>query len=65
LFQDEIGLKEWAQSLRMAHKTSHELLTSMAKKAGKIYGTDPSTPPSSSSNHHKPSPCLNRSTNGN
>ncbi|XP_059481105.1 G protein-coupled receptor kinase 1 [Neocloeon triangulifer] len=61
---DEIGLKEWAQSLRLAHKTSHELLTSMAKKAGKIYGTDPSTPPSSSSNH-KPSPCTNRSTNGN
>lgn len=39
-FQDEIGLKEWALSLRSAHKCSQELLASMAKKAGKIYGTD-------------------------
>lgn len=39
-FQDEIGLKEWAISLRSAHKCSQELLASMAKKAGKIYGTD-------------------------
>lgn len=38
--QDEIGLKEWAQSLRSAHKKSQELLGSMAKKAGKIYGTE-------------------------
>lgn len=38
--QDEIGLKEWALSLRSAHKRSLELLGSMAKKAGKIYGTD-------------------------
>lgn len=37
--QDEIGLKEWALSLRTAHKTSQELLNSVAKKAGKIYGT--------------------------
>ncbi|KAK6625003.1 G protein-coupled receptor kinase 1 [Polyplax serrata] len=37
---DEIGLKEWALSLRSAHKRSLELLGSMAKKAGKIYGTD-------------------------
>jgi beta-adrenergic-receptor kinase len=34
---DEIGLKEWAISLRTALKCSHELLSSM-KKAGKIYG---------------------------
>lgn len=38
--QDEIGLKEWAQSLRSAHKLSQELLGSMARKAGKIYGTE-------------------------
>ncbi|XP_031639117.1 G protein-coupled receptor kinase 1-like [Contarinia nasturtii] len=36
---DEIGLKEWALSLRSAHKLSQELLGSMARKAGKIYGT--------------------------
>lgn len=40
LLQDEIGLKEWALSMRSAHKLSQELLGSMAKKAGKIYGTD-------------------------
>lgn len=38
--QDEIGLKEWGLSLRSAHKISQELLGSMAKKAGKIYGTE-------------------------
>ncbi|GLH01043.1 Serine/threonine-protein kinase Warts [Gryllus bimaculatus] len=37
---DEIGLKEWSLSLRSAHKCSLELLSSMAKKAGKIYGTE-------------------------
>ncbi|KAL5288004.1 ADRBK2 family protein [Megaselia abdita] len=37
---DEIGLKEWGLSLRSAHKISQELLGSMAKKAGKIYGTE-------------------------
>uniref|UniRef100_A0A6B2EBJ6 G protein-coupled receptor kinase n=1 Tax=Phlebotomus kandelakii TaxID=1109342 RepID=A0A6B2EBJ6_9DIPT len=37
---DEIGLKEWSLSLRSAHKLSQELLGSMAKKAGKIYGTE-------------------------
>ena len=36
---DEIGLKEWSSSLRAAHKCSFELLSSLAKKAGKIYGT--------------------------
>lgn len=36
---DEIGLKEWNSSLRVAHKCSFELLSSLAKKAGKIYGT--------------------------
>lgn len=36
---DEIGLKEWSSSLRTAHKCSFELLSSLAKKAGKIYGT--------------------------
>lgn len=43
--QDEIGLKEWAQSLRSAHKLSQELLGSMARKAGKIYGTERDTVP--------------------
>lgn len=38
--QDEIGLKEWASSLRSAHKMSQDLLGSMAKKAGKIYGSE-------------------------
>ncbi|XP_070854347.1 G protein-coupled receptor kinase 1 isoform X4 [Drosophila suzukii] len=37
---DEIGLKEWASSLRSAHKISQDLLGSMAKKAGKIYGSE-------------------------
>ncbi|CAN7985211.1 unnamed protein product [Ixodes pacificus] len=36
---DEIGLKEWLLSLRSTLKDSQELLSSMAKKAGKIYGT--------------------------
>lgn len=40
LLQDEIGLKEWAFSLRSAHKKSQELLGSMARKAGKIYGSE-------------------------
>lgn len=42
-------MKEWALSLRSAHKLSQELLGSMAKKAGKIYGTerDPSMKSSS------------------
>ncbi|XP_014221698.1 G protein-coupled receptor kinase 1 isoform X1 [Trichogramma pretiosum] len=39
LSQDEISLKEWAISLRAAHKASMEMLGNMAKKAGKIYGT--------------------------
>ena len=38
--QDEIGLKEWVLSLRSAHKTSLDMLGKMAKKAGKIYGTE-------------------------
>ncbi|XP_013781792.2 G protein-coupled receptor kinase 1-like [Limulus polyphemus] len=37
---DEIGLKEWLISLKSTHKNSLELLGNMAKKAGKIYGTD-------------------------
>ena len=38
LLQNEIGLKEWASSLRTAHEMSLELLKNMARKAGKIYG---------------------------
>lgn len=38
--QDEIGLKEWLTSLKSTYKNSLELLASMAKKAGKIYGTE-------------------------
>merc|ERR1719225_1430072 len=37
---DEIGLKEWSISLRNTLRNSHELLSGLAKKAGKIYGTD-------------------------
>ncbi|KAK0078529.1 hypothetical protein PV325_002391 [Microctonus aethiopoides] len=53
--QDEISLKEWALSLRSAHKCSMEMLGNMARKAGKIYGTerDAVIPP------------MQRSTNGN
>uniref|UniRef100_A0A8D8SC45 G protein-coupled receptor kinase n=1 Tax=Cacopsylla melanoneura TaxID=428564 RepID=A0A8D8SC45_9HEMI len=53
---DEIGLKEWSLSLRSAHKCSHELLGSMARKAGKIYGT---------TDRDKNSILANRTTNGN
>jgi len=45
---DEIGLKEWSSSLRTAHKCSFELLSSLAKKAGKIYGTENSSSGASS-----------------
>ena len=37
---DKIGLKEWINSLQAAHKYSLELLSSVAKKGGKVYGTD-------------------------
>jgi len=37
---DEIGLKEWNIHLGSTLRKSHELLSSLAKKAGKIYGTD-------------------------
>jgi len=37
---DEIGLKEWAGNLKSTLRCSHELLSGLAKKAGKIYGTD-------------------------
>lgn len=40
VFQDEIGLKEWSVSLRSAYNQSQAILNSMAKKAGKIYGTE-------------------------
>ena len=36
---DEVGLKEWAISLNQAYKTSQELFSGLAKKAGKIYGS--------------------------
>merc|ERR1712106_647294 len=35
---DEIGLKEWSINLRTTLRCSHELLSGLAKKAGKIYG---------------------------
>jgi len=37
---DEIGLKEWSSNLKSTLRCSHELLSGLAKKAGKIYGTD-------------------------
>ena len=60
LAQDEVGLKEWLTSLRTAHKCSLELLANMARKAGKIYGTD-----LDSNNRHHSSPVASRSANGN
>lgn len=57
-YNDEIGLKEWSSSLRSAHKCSLELLSTIAKKAGKIYGTDntavssTSTTTTTSTTHH-------------
>ncbi|KZC04507.1 G protein-coupled receptor kinase 1, partial [Dufourea novaeangliae] len=54
-YHDEISLKEWAVSLRSAHKCSMEMLGNIAKKAGKIYGTD----------RDAMIPALQRSTNGN
>ncbi|XP_031353443.1 G protein-coupled receptor kinase 1-like [Photinus pyralis] len=54
---DEIGLKEWLTSLKSAHKISQELLGSMAKKAGKIYGTD--------SNNLNRNAIIARNANGN
>lgn len=38
--KDEIGLKEWSVSLRSPYNQSQAILNSMAKKAGKIYGTE-------------------------
>jgi beta-adrenergic-receptor kinase len=55
--QDEIGLNEWSISLRSAHKNSLELLSSMARKAGKIYGAE-------IEQNSKNSPAMNRSANG-
>ncbi|KAF7995119.1 hypothetical protein HCN44_004591 [Aphidius gifuensis] len=52
---DEISLKEWALSLRSAHKNSTEMLGNMAIKAGKIYGTE----------REAVIPPIQRSTNGN
>ena len=60
-WQDEIGLKEWAYSLRSAHKNSQELLGSMAKKAGKIYGTERDN---AAANNRNPV-ISSRNTNGN
>lgn len=64
--QDEIGLKEWALSLRSAHKCSQELLASMARKAGKIYGTDGNKDAMSlvRAPAPQPSPALARAPNG-
>ncbi|XP_046442093.1 G protein-coupled receptor kinase 1-like [Daphnia pulex] len=60
--QDEIGLKEWLHSLRTAHKGSVELLANMARKAGKIYGTDMDANNRQHTQHN--SPLASRSTNG-
>ncbi|XP_059350339.1 G protein-coupled receptor kinase 1-like isoform X2 [Daphnia carinata] len=60
--QDEIGLKEWLHSLRTAHKGSVELLANMARKAGKIYGTDLDANNRQLTLHN--SPLASRSTNG-
>ncbi len=60
--KDEIGLKEWLHSLRTAHKGSVELLANMARKAGKIYGTDMDANNRQHTQHN--SPLASRSTNG-
>ncbi|KAF8787490.1 G protein-coupled receptor kinase 1 like protein [Argiope bruennichi] len=52
---DEIGLKEWLTSLKSTYKNSLELLATMAKKAGKIYGTE-------ANNRNN---LVSRNTNGN
>jgi len=62
--QDEIGLKEWLLSLRSAHKGSLELLANMARKAGKIYGTDLDSNNRQLTHHHHSSPMASRSSNG-
>ncbi|XP_047739909.1 G protein-coupled receptor kinase 1 [Hyalella azteca] len=64
---DEIGLKEWANSLRTAHKMSLELLSNMARKAGKIYGAAsdapvPACPGAAAAGAHK-APLLTRNGN--
>ena len=61
--QDEIGLKEWLLSLRTAHKNSLELLANMARKAGKIYGTDRES--NNRQQSFQNSPVASRSANGN
>jgi len=61
--QDEIGLKEWLLSLRTAHKNSLELLANMARKAGKIYGTDRES--NNRQQTFQNSPVASRSANGN
>jgi beta-adrenergic-receptor kinase len=55
-------LKEWLHSLRTAHKGSVELLANMARKAGKIYGTDMDANNRQLTQHN--SPLASRSTNG-
>merc|ERR1719400_1223099 len=49
---DEIGLKEWSISLRNALRNSHELLSSLAKKACKMYGTESGSGAASASHIH-------------
>ncbi|XP_014678161.1 PREDICTED: G protein-coupled receptor kinase 1-like [Priapulus caudatus] len=59
--QDEVGMKEWKNTLISTNKLSEEMLTSMAKKASRVYGSaDPSVP----DGHSKP-PLLRNSSNGN
>ncbi|CAG2107142.1 unnamed protein product [Medioppia subpectinata] len=70
---DEIGLKEWLISLKSTHKNSLELLSSMAKKATKIYGTvdnrtvtlNPSSTGPQTTPSHQTSGAVLNSRNGN
>ncbi|CAK9293116.1 unnamed protein product [Gordionus sp. m RMFG-2023] len=41
--QDEVGINEWKTTLFATHKNSQELLSTVAKKASKVYGTNAST----------------------
>ncbi|XP_003737569.1 G protein-coupled receptor kinase 1 [Galendromus occidentalis] len=54
--QDEIGLKEWLISLKQTHKHSLQMLQTIAKKAGKIYGT--ANEPAKQANQQSPGPTV-------
>ena len=48
--------QEWLTSLKQTHKNSLQMLSSMAKKAGKIYGT--ANEPAKQANQPSPGPTV-------